>query len=119
VILDYFSFASPLLGGRCSIFLVLMMHFLINVSVSSLSFFLAFKLNNLNDSLEINKPAQNLKENIGLPLLLIMFVTLVVTVLGKFYSCQVFMSINKNLHRKVIDSLINTKIVFFDENTSG
>jgi ABC-type multidrug transport system fused ATPase/permease subunit len=48
-----------------------------------------------------------------------MIVTLVVTVLGKFYSCQVFMSINKNLHRKVIDSLINTKIVFFDENTSG
>jgi ABC-type multidrug transport system fused ATPase/permease subunit len=48
-----------------------------------------------------------------------MVVTLIITILGKFYSCQVFMSINKNIHKKVIDSLINAKIVFFDENTSG
>lgn len=48
-----------------------------------------------------------------------MIVTLLITVLGKFYSCQVFISINNNLHKKVINSLINTKIVFFDENTSG
>lgn len=29
------------------------------------------------------------------------------------------MSINRNIHTKVVDSLINTKMQFFDENTSG
>ena len=52
-------------------------------------------------------------------LLLIMIICLLTTIFGKYISTQIFMSINRNMHEKVIKSLINTKMQFFDENTSG
>ena len=48
-----------------------------------------------------------------------MSATLGITILGKFISCLIFMSINKNMHQSVMKSLVNTKMAFFDENTSG
>ena len=41
------------------------------------------------------------------------------TVFGKYISSLIFTSINKNLHKKAIQSLVRTRMVFFDENTSG
>lgn len=48
-----------------------------------------------------------------------MGVTFGVTIIGKFISCLIFMSINRNMHQKIVNSVINTKMSFFDENTPG
>lgn len=52
-------------------------------------------------------------------LLIIITTCLVVTAVGKYISSLIFLSINQNLHTKVVDSLIRTKMSFFDQNTSG
>lgn len=111
--LDYFSFCTTLLGGRYSVFLIILLHILINLSVSSLSLYLAFALKDLAGSGEGNQATFDSS------LLLIMSATFAITVLGKYVSCLIFMSINRNMHQKVMSSLINTKMAFFDENTSG
>lgn len=45
---DYFSFCTKLLGGRCSVFVIIILHILINMSVSSLSLYLGITLQNGN-----------------------------------------------------------------------
>ena len=52
-------------------------------------------------------------------MLLITFATLISTFIGKYISSLVFMSINKNMHMKVIKSLIETRMEFFDQYTSS
>lgn len=52
-------------------------------------------------------------------LFLIMISCFISTVVGKYISSLIFMSINKNLHKRVVESLIKTRMQFFDENTSG
>lgn len=52
-------------------------------------------------------------------LFFIMIICLVTTIVGKYISTLIFMSINRNIHEKVVKSLINTKMQFYDENTSG
>jgi len=41
---DYFSFCTKLLGGRCSVFIIIILHIMINMSVSSLSLYLGITL---------------------------------------------------------------------------
>lgn len=112
-IFDYFSFCTKLLGGRYSVFVIILLHVFVNISVSSLSLYLAFSLNALA------KGGSGSESNFDSSLLIIMGATFAVTVLGKFVSCLIFMSINKNMYQKVMSSLIYTKMSFFDENTSG
>ena len=52
-------------------------------------------------------------------LFLIVVLCLTVTVGGKFVSSMIFMSINRNMHTRAVDSIIHTNMAFFDENTSG
>jgi len=52
-------------------------------------------------------------------LFMIMSACITLTVVGKWISSKIFMSINRNFHQKVISGLINTNMQFFDENTSG
>jgi ABC-type multidrug transport system fused ATPase/permease subunit len=52
-------------------------------------------------------------------LVIIISTCVVVTAIGKFISSLIFMSINRNMHTKVVASLIHTHMAFFDENTSG
>jgi len=111
--LDYFSFCTKLLGGRYSVFLIIALHILINLSVSSLSLYLAFSLNTLASS------GEGRLSNFETSLITIMSVTFAVTVVGKYISCLIFMSANKNMHQKVMSSLVKTKMAFFDVNTSG
>jgi len=54
-------------------------------------------------------------QNLGI----IMLVCIAVTILGKFISSMIFMSINRNMHTKIVESLIHTHMSFFDENTTG
>lgn len=107
---DYFSFCTGLLGGRCSIFIIIILHILINMSVSSLSLYLGIRLQG-GDA--------GSGRSLDQMLIIIMSATLAVTIIGKFISCLIFMSINRNMHQKVMKSLVNTKMAFFDEHTSG
>ena len=45
--------------------------------------------------------------------------TFAITVIGKYVSAAIFMSINRNIHHAVVTSLLNAKMEFFDINTSG
>lgn len=108
----FFGFAEKNLGGSWSLCNILFWHILINLCVSSLSIYLAVKLSNIG-----GKKAD--RDNMVWPLSVIVVTTFVVSIIGKIVSAAVFMSINRNFHDKAIQSLINTKISFFDENTSG
>ena len=55
----------------------------------------------------------------GLYLLIIVCVTLATSFFAKYFSAKIFMSISKNLHNKVIKSLIGANITFFEKNTQG
>lgn len=115
VLFSFFSFCDTHLGGRCSIFIVIFWHILINVFVSSLSMYLAYALSNLEGAKDADKKQEGMLQ----PLLIIMGCTLTVTILGKYISSLIFMSINRNIHAKVIKAMVNTRMQFFDENTSG
>lgn len=91
------------------------MHILINVFVSSLSLYLAYALSSLEGSTDADKQQEDMLK----VLLIIMGGTLTMTILGKWISSKIFMSINRNIHARVIKSLVNTRMQFFDENTSG
>lgn len=91
------------------------MHILINVFVSSLSLYLAYALSSLEGSTDADKQQEDMLK----VLLFIMGGTLTMTILGKWISSKIFMSINRNIHARVIKSLVNTRMQFFDENTSG
>jgi hypothetical protein len=90
--LTYFSFCTKLLGGRYSVFVIILLHILINLSVSSLSLYLAFALEGLADS------GEGSQSKFDSSLLLIMCATFAITVVGKYVSCLIFMSINRNMH---------------------
>lgn len=111
--LDYFSFCTALLGGRYSVFLIILLHIFINLGVSSLSLYLAITVKDMSTSGVSNE------QSFDSSLLYIMCATFAITVLGKLVSCLIFMSINRNMHQKVMSSLVNTNMAFFDENTSG
>lgn len=52
-------------------------------------------------------------------LILIIASALLISFVGKFLSNKIFMGINRKLHDKITRSLLNTGIVFFEENTQG
>ena len=116
-ILDYFNFCSDKLGGRFSVLVVVGLHILINIATSSMSFYLAFSLSNLGNNGA--KETRSEQKSLAGALTFIVIICLVTTIAGKYLSCLIFMSINRNMHTKIVTSLINTKMQFFDENTSG
>ena len=52
-------------------------------------------------------------------LFFIMITCLGITIAGKYLSSLVFMSINRNIHDRAVSRLIQTRMQFYDENTSG
>ena len=116
MVVDYFSFADEKLGGKWSVLIIIGLHILINISTSSMSIYLAYALSNFDD-----KDDAGIKESAGFTatLIFIMILCFTVTVLGKYIRSLIFMSINRNMHSKVIESLIHTKMSFYDENTTG
>mmetsp|Transcript_4432 Transcript_4432/g.6535 ORF Transcript_4432/g.6535 Transcript_4432/m.6535 type:complete len:82 (-) Transcript_4432:1456-1701(-) len=52
-------------------------------------------------------------------LFFIMLTCLGTTIIGKYISSLIFMSINRNIHDQAVSHLIQTKMQFFDENTAG
>jgi len=83
VYLDYFGFAEKKFGGRYSFMLIIILHVLINVSTSLLSFYLASALSNV----DVLGPPKDLAYN----LTLIVVECLIVTIIGKLISSIIFM----------------------------
>jgi hypothetical protein len=68
---------------------------MINISVTSLSIYLAIAI------LDKSK-----KEDMFYPLMIIITSTLLVSIITKLISTSIFMSINRNFHDKAINSMI-------------
>ena len=102
---------------------MIFLHIIINVSSSMLSIYLAYSLSNFEDAgSESEGREQKVIENRPayiFNLILIMVSCLGFTVLGKYVSSMVFMSISRNFHQKVVTNLLQTHMKFFDENPSG
>lgn len=110
------------MGGKFSVFVVIFFHILINLCTSSLSFYLAYALSDFKEGAQGEKEHRNIGQGGNgyfFILLAIMFICIVVTVIGKYISNAIFMSINRNMHQDVVRNLVHTKMQFFDENTSG
>jgi ABC-type multidrug transport system fused ATPase/permease subunit len=114
--IDYFGFADEKYGGKFSVFVVLFLHIMINISTSSMSLYLAHALSNFDDK---NDAGIKQSGSFTFTLIVIVIFCFATTVVGKYISSLIFMSINRNIHSKVIQSLIYTKMSFYDENTSG
>ena len=123
VIVDYFNFNEQKLGGKWGFFVIIGLHILINIATSSLSFYLAYTLSNFSGptTTDGTKTQKDLTDHphLGWNLTLIVVICLTTTCIGKITSSLIFMSINRNLHSKVVSSLINTNMEFFDLNPSG
>lgn len=119
VIGEYFKFCDAKYGGRFSVYIIVILHIIINFCAIWLSLYLAYVLSDFGGDNSEKKEALSENKEFVQMLFKIMGSCLVSTVVGKYISSLIFMSINKNLHKKVVESLIKTKMVFFDENTSG
>ena len=96
-------------------FLVLFLHVLINISATSLSLYLAYALSDFSDNnilADGSREQKDLSQNRAfVPMLFfIMIICLITTIVGKYISTLIFMSSNRNIHEKVIKSLINTNM---------
>lgn len=119
LMMRYFGLASSLFGGQFSFWLVIFLHILINISTSSLSFFIAYKLSNFQTPSQLGGTVEDNQSDLAYSLTIIVIVCLLMTCLGKIVSSWIFMSINRNMHDRIVSSLIKTKMQFFDENTTG
>ena len=117
VVIDYFNFNEKRLGGKWGFFVIIGLHILINIATSSLSFYLAYTLSNFRTpTSDGTKTQSDLADhpNLGWNLCLIVVLCLTTTCIGKITSSFIFMSINRNMHSKIVSSLINTRMEFFD-----
>ena len=39
--------------------------------------------------------------------------------IGKYVSTMIFMRINKRIHKRIVDSVLRTSMLFFEQNTQG
>lgn len=87
--MGFFKLADGRFGGRFSIIVIILLHILINLSVSSLSLYLGYALSTFSKTQDYD---------ILTPILIIMGVTFAITCLGKYISAAIFMSLNRNIH---------------------
>ena len=118
---DYKEFFSYAYGGMCGIFLIIFLHVVINLCTLSVNFFLAFSLTKQISSDEDLSTAEKKSRNITYNVVLLSIISgaLVSSFVGKFLSNKIFMSINKRLHDHVTKRVLQTSIVFYEENTQG
>jgi len=120
---DYREFFSYAFGGMCGIITVILMHVLINFCSVAVSLFLAFTLTSkfsedaLTELTNEEKAERDAQYNIVLSGIIV--VALLSSFIGKFLSNQIFMTINKRLHARVVSRVLATPINFFEENTHG
>ena len=115
---EYFKFCDAIYGGRFSVYTIIFWHLVINFCAIWLSLYLAYVLSDFGTDHNHDKSLGENKDFVKM-MFIIMGSCLASTIIGKYISSKIFMSINKNIHRRAMESLLKTKMVFFDENTSG
>ncbi|CDW76184.1 multidrug resistance-associated protein 4 isoform x3 [Stylonychia lemnae] len=101
----YKQFFSYTQCSYCSMFIIIIILFLINLNNIAVSGYLAYSLSNkLNQATAEDQT----KFNITLSILMVSSI---------FF--QFFLQINQRLHDKMVEGALNTKIKFFEVNTNG
>lgn len=118
---DFLEFFSYSVGGSWGVILVFFMHALINGATMAVSLYLAFSLTHqfteTGGMTEEEKARQAMQYNLVL-IGIIMF-ALASAFIGKWISVKIFMVINQRIHNTLVRKVLNTGIVFFEENTQG
>ena len=118
---EYRQFFGFAFGGLCGIALIVFVHLIINLCNLAVSLFLAFSLTEMlhhGESVsEAEKRDQTFRYNVVLSSIIVF--ALLSSFVGKFLSIKLFMGINRRLHDRVTQRVLNTNIVFFEENTQG
>ena len=100
---DYREFFSYAYGGICGIFVIIILHVIINLCTISVSFFLAFSLTKQLTSDADLSIEEKRSRNITYDVVLMSIISgaLLSSFVGKFFSNKIFMSINKRLHDRI------------------
>ena len=116
---EYRQFFSFAFGGLCGIALIVFLHLIINLCNLAVSLFLAFSLTSMftdgENHTEEERKDQTYWYNVGLSSIIVF--ALLSSFVGKFLSNKIFMGINRRLHDRITQRVLNTNIVFFEENT--
>ena len=118
---DYKEFFSFAFGGMGGIILIIVLHIIINLCTLSVSLFLAFSLTKKFTSDEALTADEQKSRNLTYNIVLISIISfaLLSSFVGKFLSNKIFMGINRSLHDRITRRVLQTGIVFFEENTQG
>ena len=118
---EYRQFFGFAFGGLCGIALIAFVHLIVNLCNLAVSLFLAFSLTEMlhhGESVsEAEKRDQTFRYNVVLSSLIVF--ALLSSFVGKYISVKLFIGINRRLHDRVTRRVLNTNIVFFEENTQG
>jgi len=106
----------------CGIMTIIFLHFVINICTMGVSMYLSYALTyrfqHDDEELTVDeKEKRDLEYNISL--LTIISVALLASFVGKYISNFIFMKINRRLHDQIVNSVLRTKLQFFEENTQG
>ena len=116
---DYNELFSYAYGGLKGIGVIVAIHVVINICTLGVSLFLAFSLTKRfsdDDSLGASeRQSRDRRYNVVLTSLILF--ALISSFIGKFFSNRIFMGINRSLHDRITRRVLNTNIVFFEENT--
>ena len=110
----FFRFAP---GGFWGLALVILVHMVINGCSVAVSLYLAFTLTQRFSEQPENVGARDKEYNLFLSLIIL--VALLSSFGGKYISNKIFMIINRRIHNAMVQSVLNTHISFFEENTQG
>lgn len=118
---EYFKFCDMKYGGKYSVIIIVLLHIIINCCTLLLSLYLAYSLSDFGGNLDSDEEQISLSENEEFVKMLFIIIgsCFLSSIIGKYVSSLVFMSINKNIHQKVCKALLKTKMEFYDTNTSG
>ena len=100
--------------------MIIFLHLLINISTYGVSLYLSFALTQRfteEDICEADQDERDYRYNVTLAS--IIGIALFVSFIGKYISNKIFLRINKTFHSKVVESVLNTNMIFFEQNTQG
>ena len=103
------------------IFLIIALHVVINLCTTGVSLYLSFALTQRftsDASMDEEEKSEN-EHRYNTVLASIIGMALLTSFIGKYVSTNIFMSINKRIHSKIVESVLATNLVFFEQNTQG
>ena len=103
------------------IVLIFVLHTIINMCTMGVSLYLAFELtqrfSNEDEEGATNATPVHSDSFYNIILILIIILALMTSFIGKFISNKIFIGINKRLHDRIVQKVLQSKIQFFESNT--